>query len=194
MKENKRDYTLVLNKNWSPVTVTTSFSALLSMFRERSVAMCTDTYQLYDIDIWINRSIEKINDLPIECFVKTTSHAIERPEVIVLKEYGRIPFKQVNLTRRNIFRRDSYICQYCTEAFMSDELTIDHIIPKSRGGQNSWVNCVTSCMKCNNSKSNKTLQEIGFKLLKEPKMPKWTPIAGMVPNIRPDSWDKFLKI
>lgn len=195
MVEHKRNHTLVLNKNWQAVTVTTSFGALISMCRERALAMCPESYQLFDIEAWIGRSIDQVKnkDMPIEYFVRTTSHAIERPEIIILKEYSGIPFKQVNLTRRNLYKRDGYICQYCTKAFMPDELTIDHVVPKSRGGQNTWVNCVTSCMECNNKKSNRTPQECGFKLLKEPKMPKWTPIAGMVPNIRPDSWDKFIK-
>jgi len=194
MTDNVRDHTLVLNKNWQPICITTAFSALISMCRERSHAMCPDTYQLHDIESWIGRSIERSKDVPVEHFVRTTRYGIEKPEVIIVKEYGGIPFKRVNLTKRNLFKRDNYTCQYCSGAFTPKNLTIDHVIPRSRGGQNSWTNCVTSCESCNGRKSNRTPQESGLRLLKEPRMPKWTPIAGMLPSVRPESWSKFLKM
>lgn len=188
------DHVLILNKNWVAFAVTTSFSALVSMCRERANAMCPDTYELYNMDSWIDRSIQKADQLSSKQTVRTVSIAIEKPEIIIAKEYGGIPFKQVNLTRRNIYRRDQYMCQYCQGAFTTQKLTIDHVIPTSRGGTNSWNNCVTSCEPCNAKKSNRTPQECGMKLIKRPKMPKWTPISGMIPASRPKSWGKFLKI
>ena len=191
---SKNNHTLVLNKNWVPVTVTTSFGALISMCRERSRAMCPETYMLFDIEGWMERSKVSMGDLSPEQVVYTTSQAIQKPEIIILNEYGGIPFKQVNFTRRNLYKRDSYTCQYCVNGFTPSELTIDHVVPRSRGGTNEWTNCVTSCENCNSRKADRTPQESGMKLFKAPKMPKWTPIAGMLPTQRPESWDKFLKI
>jgi 5-methylcytosine-specific restriction endonuclease McrA len=192
MSEN--NHTLVLNKNWVAATVTTSFGALISMCRERSQAMCPESYTLFDINNWMERSKVKMGDLSPEQVIYTTRQAVEKPEIIILKEYGGIPFKQVNFTRRNLYKRDGYTCQYCLIGFIPKELTIDHVIPRSRGGSNDWTNCVTSCEYCNSKKADRTPQESGMKLHRAPKMPKWTPIAGMLPAQRPDSWNKFLKI
>ena len=190
---SKNNHTLVLNKNWVAVTVTTSFGALISMCRERSRAMCPDTYELFDIERWMDYSKVKIGDLTPEQVIYTTRQAVRKPEIIILNEYGDVPFKQVNFTRRNLYKRDNYVCQYCVIGFIPGDLTIDHVIPRSRGGTNSWENCVTSCEQCNSRKADRTPQESGMQLFKTPKMPKWTPIAGMLPAQRPDSWDKFIK-
>jgi hypothetical protein len=188
------NHALVLNKNWVAISVTSAFGALISMVREKASAMCPETYELYDIDKWIDRSIGMAGDLSDEQIVRTVNFAIEKPEIIIVKDYGGIPFKQVNLTRRNLYKRDQYMCQYCVEGFTPQNLTIDHVIPTSRGGAHSWDNCVTSCEPCNTKKANRTPQECGMVLHKKPRMPKWTPIAGMLPSVKPDSWDKFIKI
>lgn len=188
------NHTLVLNKNWVAVSVTTSFSALITMCRERASAMCPDTYQLFNMEDWIKRSLEASSDLPAEKLVKTVNFSIEKPEIIIVKEYGGIPFQKVNLTRRNLYKRDQYVCQYCVQGFMTSDLTIDHVIPTSRGGQHTWDNCVTACERCNSKKANRTPQECGMELHTKPRMPKWTPISGVLPNARPESWGKFIKI
>lgn len=77
--------------------------------------------------------------------------------------------------RENIFARDKYHCQYCGKEFPRRELTLDHILPRSRGGKRSWDNLITSCHKCNIRKGNKTPQEAGMKLLSKPHEPKWFP-------------------
>jgi hypothetical protein len=188
------NHTLVLNKNWVAISVTSSFGALISMCRERASAMCPETYTLFEIDQWVERSIQTAQDLPSEKVVRTVNFVVEKPEIIIVKDYGGIPFKQVNLTRRNIYKRDQYLCQYCVNGFIPADLTIDHVIPTSRGGAHSWENCVTACESCNAKKANRTPQECGMTLYKQPRMPKWTPIAGMLPSIKPDSWDKFIKM
>lgn len=187
------DHTLVLNKNWVAIMVTTSFSALLSVCRDRAECMCTETFERFTIDRWIERSIERAEILPPEKFIKAVRFPIEKPEIIIIKDYGGVPFKQVHFTKRNVFKRDSYVCQYCGEAFTSTELTIDHVIPRSRGGANTWENCVSACERCNAYKGDRTPQECGFTLIKQPKMPRWTPISGTMPHVRPESWNRFLK-
>lgn len=93
------------------------------------------------------------------------NNAIESPTVIRLLYYVVVPYKTIPLTRKNILHRDNYVCQYCGKH--NHNLTIDHIIPRSRGGKNQWDNVVTACIKCNNLKSNKTPQEAGMKLLQK---------------------------
>jgi 5-methylcytosine-specific restriction endonuclease McrA len=187
-------HALVLNKNWVAISVTSSFGALISMCRERASAMCPETYKIYDIEAWIDRSIKNAGGYSEDNVVRTVNFEIEKPEIVIVKDYGGIPFKQVNLTRRNLYKRDQYTCQYCTRGFTPKDLTIDHIIPTSRGGAHSWENCITSCERCNASKANRTPQECGMVLNTKPRMPKWTPIAGILPSIKPESWSKFLKI
>lgn len=191
---NAYDHTLVLNKSWVAITVITSFGALISLCRERSVAMCPNTYETFNLDGWIERSIIKEEDLTPEQVVRTPRVKIERPEIIILKNYSGVPFKKVHFTRRNLYKRDNFTCQYCMVGFTPNSLTIDHVVPKSRGGTNGWTNCVTSCERCNSKKADRTPQSCGMTLRKQPKMPKWTPISGMLPTMRPSSWDKFLKI
>ena len=100
--------------------------------------------------------------------------SINSPLVIRLIKFVRLVFKkQVPLTKRNIFVRDRYSCQYCRRkvGFGSRGLTIDHIYPKAKGGKTEWENCVTSCHKCNTFKGSKTLKECGLTLNKKPVRP-----------------------
>ena len=193
MDDNKCDHTLVLNKNWAAITVVGSLDALVSVFGERSKALCSDTYELFNMGQWIDRSIEKAGKLTSHQIVRTTNFPIIKPEIIVLNYYHGVPFRSVNFTRRNLCKRDDYTCQYCYKKLQYKELTVDHVIPKSRGGAKSWNNCVTSCKNCNAKKADYTLKESSFILKKLPKMPKWTPIMGILPITYHDSWNKFLK-
>lgn len=79
--------------------------------------------------------------------------------------------RQIPWNKQNVFIRDSYVCQYCGKKLLKSKCTIDHIIPTSKGGKNTWENTVTSCKPCNNKKGYKELHEINFKLLKTPKKP-----------------------
>lgn len=91
------------------------------------------------------------------------------PSVIRLREYVHVPFKQQTLSRKNILLRDRNICQYCGAKFHPSVLTLDHIIPKSKGGKNSFENLVSCCSPCNKKKADKTLDESGMTLLHKPK-------------------------
>ena len=91
------------------------------------------------------------------------------PSVIRLLEYRRIPRQTRALTRRNILMRDRYTCQYCLESVTAGELTMDHVIPRSRGGETSWENVVACCIPCNNKKGNRTPEEAGMKLSRPPR-------------------------
>ncbi|MCP5118004.1 MAG: HNH endonuclease [bacterium] len=91
------------------------------------------------------------------------------PSVIRLLEYRRIPHQTRALTRRNILMRDRYTCQYCELTRPAGELTLDHVIPRSRKGGSSWENLVACCIPCNNRKGNRTPEEVGMKLIRAPR-------------------------
>ena len=102
--------------------------------------------------------------------VHSPSHSLKLPSVIALKEY--IPAaRRPAFTRFNVFLRDRFHCQYCGGDFATNELTFDHVVPKSRGGRTSWNNVVTACSPCNLLKGNRLLREIGMHLQRAPLEP-----------------------
>jgi 5-methylcytosine-specific restriction endonuclease McrA len=95
--------------------------------------------------------------------------AMRVPSVIRLLEYRRIPHQSRALSRKNILLRDRNTCQYCGEVLSSTELTLDHVIPRSRGGSSTWENLVACCHDCNHRKGSRLPAETGMKLLREPR-------------------------
>ena len=94
---------------------------------------------------------------------------IPMPSVIRLLEYRRIPHQTRALSRKNILMRDRFTCQYCHKVFNSGDLTLDHVIPRSRGGETNWENLVACCHVCNNRKGNRTPEEANLKILHAPR-------------------------
>jgi 5-methylcytosine-specific restriction endonuclease McrA len=184
-------WTLVLNKHWTPITVTSIFGAMRLLCRESANVVDTESYERLNLLDWINRDYEGVEQSKL---IKLSSGNMERPEVILLTQYGGIPYKEINWSRRNLYKRDKYKCQYCNVKYPSSGLSIDHIVPRSRGGRTSWENCVSSCVDCNAKKADRSLKESGMKLLKKPSAPKWSPILSFLPPVYPDSWKKFIKI
>lgn len=101
--------------------------------------------------------------------LRSARQAIPLPSVIRLLEYRRIPQQTRALSRKNILIRDRYTCQYCLRTLPSSELTLDHVIPRSRSGETTWENLVTCCHECNNRKGNRTPEEAGMKLARPPR-------------------------
>ena len=95
--------------------------------------------------------------------------ALRVPSVIRLLEYRRIPHQTRALSRKNILLRDRNTCQYCGEVLPSSELTLDHVVPRSRNGASTWENLVACCHSCNRRKSNQLPMEAGMKLMREPR-------------------------
>jgi 5-methylcytosine-specific restriction endonuclease McrA len=91
------------------------------------------------------------------------------PSVIRLSRYRKVPQKRHVVTRRNIFARDLNACQYCAGVFASSKLTLDHVLPRSRGGRDTWENLVACCYSCNNRKADRTPEEAGMALVKVPR-------------------------
>jgi 5-methylcytosine-specific restriction endonuclease McrA len=108
-------------------------------------------------------------------YICTPTTKIPRPSVIRLTNQVRRPRLRVALTRRAVFRRDHFTCQYC--GVQSNHLTIDHVIPRHRGGAHTWDNVVSACPACNRKKGGKTLEEARMVLRRKPREPSATPRA-----------------
>jgi len=91
------------------------------------------------------------------------------PSVIRLLEYRRIPLQTRALSRKNILMRDRYTCQYCLRSGAGANLTLDHVVPRSRNGESTWENLVACCHECNNRKGNRTPEEAGMRLMRQPR-------------------------
>ena len=101
--------------------------------------------------------------------VHSARQAVPVPSVIRLLEYRRIPMQARSLSRKNIMMRDRYTCQYCHRTFSTGELTLDHVVPRSRAGETTWENLVACCHPCNNRKGNRTPDEAGMRLARLPR-------------------------
>ena len=101
--------------------------------------------------------------------VRSPSQSLEVPSVIRLLEYRRIPRQMRAISRKNILIRDQYTCQYCKKRFGPGELTLDHVVPRSRGGSNTWENLVACCLRCNNRKGDRLPTEASMSLHRPPK-------------------------
>src|SRR6204780_5778073 len=137
---------LVLNAPLEPINVTAVRRAMVLMLK--GVAQAEETNQ---------------TKLP------SASRALEVPSVIRLLAYRHIPQQTRALSRKNILLRDRNTCQFCKSILPASELTLDHVVPRSRGGRSSWENLVACCYRCNNSKGDRTPEEAGFKLARRPR-------------------------
>lgn len=132
---------------------------------------------------------------PVETYdtkIRSTTKAFELPAVIVLKTIVKFRFTTVACNRTNIAWRDNNQCQYCGNYFPFDKLTMDHVLPKSRGGKNTWENLVAACMKCNQKKGSRTPQESGMIPLKKPVRPKANILRTVSKSQISELWKNYL--
>ena len=141
----------------------------------QEVSLYNSRYEkIFDID-WKKAILLLMNGKVISCTeedfidIKTTSGIFKLPKHIALKKYVYIPYKEFSPTRKNIFRRDQYTCQYCSRKIEGPEATVDHVLPRSRGGKHRWDNVVACCLTCNRKKGDKTPPEAKMNLLCNPK-------------------------
>lgn len=137
---------LVLNQNYEAISVCSVHRAFILLYLNKA----------------------ELVDVVEGAYIRSPNKDYEKPSIIRLAKYVKVPYQKVSLTRTNIFRRDGNVCAYCGS---SRNLTIDHIIPKSRGGKDCWENLVTACSFCNSKKGNLTLEESGLTLNKKPYRP-----------------------
>lgn len=137
---------LVLNQDYSALSLCTVSKAFLLLYLEKAELI----FQVEDV--WLH----------------TVTQRFPMPSVIRLNAYIRVPYKGVVLSRQNIFKRDQHTCQYCGS---SQDLTLDHVMPRSRAGKSSWDNLVTACKGCNSRKGDYTPDEAGMQLKRNPFKP-----------------------
>jgi 5-methylcytosine-specific restriction endonuclease McrA len=126
-------------------------------------------------------------------WVRCVRFELAVPRIVRLLLYDRLPRADVRFTRRNIFARDGNRCQYCGKRFVTSELSLDHVVPRSQGGQSSWANVVCACVKCNVRKGGRTPKQARIKLIREPTKPKRSPIITLRLGSRKyASWKQFL--
>lgn len=163
--------TLVLNNNYQAIQVICWEDALCLIFLNKA---------------------ERVIDYE-DFIVRSVSQEFKVPSVLRVKSKFKIKDRILSLNRNNIFKRDRYTCAYCGGRFSRNELTIDHIIPLSRGGdRKSWDNLISACGECNHKKSNKMLEEINMELLFKPIEPIWTPKTGLQLYNYPKEWEDWI--
>jgi 5-methylcytosine-specific restriction endonuclease McrA len=182
---------LMLNKNWKAISTCSTKTAITLMMRGSANGLCTTSYRVYGWDDWLNDTVNPPKTID---FIKGTSINIPAPAVIILTYFDKILFRKVRFTQKALYRRDKFTCGYCGDQFTDEELSIDHIIPRSKkGGQTNWLNCITACEPCNNFKANRTPEEAGMVLLFKPRQPQWGPVVHIKKELRPEIWKQFIE-
>ena len=178
--------TLVLNRHWQPIRVATVARALVLLWNETARVVDPADFQTYDWHDW-----SRLRPRQGEAAVQAVTMRLRAPEVITLTECDRLPKMTVTFSRRNLFRRDRWTCQYCGRRPESESLTIDHVVPRSLGGVSRWENCVLACSDCNRRKANRLPRDAGMRLRRQPKVPRWSPLFAFH-DIQIESWSKFI--
>ena len=183
---------LVLNKTWTPVATVSLQRAITMLFsvysdgEPKARIIDPTSYQTFTWEDW-----SKLRPLATDEKIAGANIFFKAPEVILLSKYDRLPQPKVHFSRRNLFRRDNMTCQYCGAQPGSDELTIDHIVPRSQGGTSTWENTALACVDCNRKKADRTPTQAHMKLLKVPKKPHARVLK--YETLKPvKSWEAFL--
>ncbi len=158
---------LVLNQSYEPLMVVNAKRAIVLVLKNK-------------VEL-----LEKYNNS-----IRTVSNKFESPSVIRLNFYVRIKYKNTPISRKHILRRDNNRCQYCDKKAIP--LTIDHVIPRNKGGKDTWENLVAACVRCNTKKGDRLLKEIGMGLLKEPRRPSKIFQLQSYVNQTKNNWKPYL--
>ncbi len=159
---------LVLNQNYEPLSVCNVKKAIMLLFLRKAEL--------------IEASNGKV--------IRSVSLTMPFPSVVRLSSFVRIPYKKIILSRKNILRRDGHRCQYCGRGDVP--LTLDHIHPRSKGGEDSWENLVAACVKCNNKKGDSNPDEAGMSLLRVPMKPNHVTFLRHFVGSLDDRWKPYL--
>lgn len=160
---------LVLNLDYTPISVCTVQRAFLLVFLNKAEIIASNSnFSLHTID----------SEYPM-------------PSVIKLGRYVNVPYKGVVLSKENVFKRDGFQCQYCGN---QKDLTLDHLVPKAKGGKTSWNNLVTACKKCNSLKGDYTPEEAGLELTFKPFKPSYIMYLKDMSARAYEDWKPFLEL
>jgi 5-methylcytosine-specific restriction endonuclease McrA len=177
---------LVLNRSWLAVHVCDVRRAL-TLLTLGLARVVTEQFETHDFQSW-----QELSEFAEGDYLNTPRFKLLIPEIIVLTGYNAIPPRRVKFSRRNIFERDRFSCQYCHRTPSRSELSVDHVKPRSRGGSTTWANVVLACTECNARKRDRTPDEAGMRLARTPKEPLWRPGAGFRVTARRRSWERFV--
>ena len=189
---------LVLNRLYMAVHVVNVKRAIALLFRELAEVIDIEAgrYVNYDFLSWREISqlkLEYEQRDPQSDWLQSVNFAVEIPRVIRLLTYDKVPRRGMRFNRRNVFARDGNRCQYCGKRFATSELSLDHIRPRSQGGEMSWENIVCCCVECNSRKGGRTPQQAGMRLVRVPKPPSQHPLLRRkLKNPKYESWKAFL--
>lgn len=160
-------HVLVLNQDYSALTVCSVQRAIILMHLQK---------------------VHLVESVPGE-YIRSPNVSFPWPSIVRLKAYARVPYKRVMLSRKNILKRDRNTCQYCGSR---ENLTIDHVLPKSRGGRDTWENLVAACVSCNNAKGDNTPEEVGMELAREPFRPSYVMFIRDFVGTIDETWKPYL--
>ncbi|MBL7133286.1 MAG: HNH endonuclease [Phycisphaerae bacterium] len=187
---------LVLNKHYAAVRVISARRAFCMLFKNIAeiVSVENSRYMSHDFESW--REVSEFRaryEREHHEWVRCVRFELAVPKIVRLLFYDRLPWMPVNLTRRNIYARDRNRCQYCGRKFPTTELSLDHVVPRSRGGRMTWNNMVCCCVDCNVHKGGRLPREAGMKLITEPVQPRRSPVIMLrLSSEKYASWKQFL--
>lgn len=159
---------LVLNQNYEPMSVCSARRAIIMQLLGK-----VEVVETYD-----------------GVKVHSISSAYPLPSVVRLGAYIKVPYKKILLTRKNIVKRDRHTCQYCSDH--EGPMTVDHVVPKSFGGLDTWENMVCACERCNNKKGDRLPAKAGMKLLRQPRRPSHITFIQSFIGVSDDRWRPYL--
>ena len=187
---------LVLNRFYIAVHVISVRRAFCLLCKELAEVITIDDGQYVSFNFASWREVSEARALfkePDDDFIRTVQFEIQVPRIIRLLTYERFPRQKVKFNRKNLFARDGNRCQYCGKRFPTTELSLDHLVPRSRGGQATWDNIVCACLRCNVRKGGRTPREAGMRLIRDPSEPKTSPVLSLKLSHRKyRSWKTFL--
>jgi 5-methylcytosine-specific restriction endonuclease McrA len=188
---------LVLNKLFLAIHIISVRRAFCLLCKDLAevVSLEDGQFATYDFSSWRELSEYRAKHFREEedDWVRTVNSEIQVPRVIRLFHYDRLPKQTVKFNRRNIFARDHNQCQYCGKKFATTELSLDHVVPRSQGGQSTWENIVCACLDCNVRKGGRTPREAGLALVRKPEKPRRSPMLSMkLSSKKYQSWKTFL--
>ena len=187
---------LVLNRFYMAVHVVNVRRAVGLLFRELAEVIHFEEgqYANYNFESWREISALRASfKRQHEDWIRGINFELQAPRVIRLLFYDRVPRQTLRFNRRNLFARDANHCQYCGKTFPTSELSLDHVVPRSRGGQTCWENIVCACVTCNVRKGGRTPSEAHVRLIRPPIRPKRSPLLTIkLGNPKYVSWKQFL--
>lgn len=188
---------LVLNKLFLAVHIISVRRAFCLLCKDLAevVSLEDGQFATYDFATWREVSEYRARQFRQEDddWVRTVNCEIQVPRVIRLLGYEKLPKQTVKFNRRNIFARDNNQCQYCGRKFPTAELSLDHVIPRSQGGQSTWDNIVCACVSCNVRKGGRTPKQAHLSLIRKPEKPKRSPLLNLkLTHRKYQSWRTFL--